>query len=82
MQKLPDAPDRKRSDAWAKERNLFGKRRKLILFQQWPVEWQHLNLFLQLVEGTMRPSVDDAFANLSTSSSGLFNQRPMTKNTK
>ena len=35
--------------------------------------------FLLVVEGTTRPSLDDAFANLSTSSSHLFYQRPATK---
>ncbi len=38
--------------------------------------------FLLLVEGTMRPSLDDAFANLSPNSSRLFYQRPTSKNTK
>ena len=38
--------------------------------------------FLLRVEGAMRPSLDDALANLSTSSSRLFYQRPTTKNTR
>ena len=37
--------------------------------------------FLLLVEGAMSPSLDDALANLSTSSR-LFYQRPTTKNSK
>ena len=34
MQKLPEAPDRKRGDAYAKKRNRPDKRKNLILFQQ------------------------------------------------
>ena len=44
MQKLPEAPDRKKGDACAMKRNRPGKRKNLVLFQQWPAEWQHLNL--------------------------------------
>ena len=33
MQKLPEAPDRKRSDACAKKRNRPDKRKNLVLFQ-------------------------------------------------
>ena len=32
MQKLPEAPDRKRGDACAKKRNLPGKKKKRIPF--------------------------------------------------
>ena len=35
--------------------------------------------FLLLVEGAMRPSLDDALDNLSTCSSRLFYKRPTTK---
>ena len=38
--------------------------------------------FLLLVEGAMRPSLDDAVDNFSTCSSRLFYQRSTTKNTK
>ena len=38
--------------------------------------------FLLLVDGTMRPSLDEALVNISTSSSRLFHQWPSTKNTK
>ena len=37
--------------------------------------------FLILVEGTMRPSLKDVLAILSTNSSRLFYQRPTTKTT-
>ena len=37
------------------------------------------DLSRQLVESAMLPSLDDALANLSTSSSRLFYQRPTTK---
>ena len=37
MQKLPEASDMKKGRRMRKE-----KRWKLILFQQWPAEWQHL----------------------------------------
>ena len=40
MQKLPEASDRKKE--WHKEKGNPDKRRKIILFQQWPAEWQHL----------------------------------------
>ena len=35
MQKLPEASDRNRGDAYAKKRDRPDKRRKLILFQTW-----------------------------------------------
>ena len=38
MQKLPEASDGKRGDAYVKKRDFPDKRRKLILFQQWPAE--------------------------------------------
>ena len=38
--------------------------------------------FWLLVGGNMRSSLDDALANLSSSSRRLFYQRPTTKNTK
>ena len=44
MQKLPEAPDRKKGRRMRKEKGPIDKRRKLILFQQWPAGWQHLNL--------------------------------------
>ena len=39
MQKLPEAPDRKRSNACAKKKNRPDNRKNLTLFQQWPAEW-------------------------------------------
>ena len=44
MQKLPEIPEKKRGYTSAKKRNSPDKRKNLILFQQWPAEWQHLNL--------------------------------------
>ena len=38
MQKLPEAPDRKKGDTYTK-RNPLSKRKKAILFQQWPAKW-------------------------------------------
>ena len=38
--------------------------------------------FLIEVEGAMCPSLDDALANISPSSNGLFYKRPTTKNTE
>ena len=40
MQKLPEAPDRKRVDACEKERSRLDQRKNLGLFLQWPAEWQ------------------------------------------
>ena len=34
MQKLPEAPDRKRSDVCTKKKNRPDKRKNLVLFQQ------------------------------------------------
>ena len=34
MQKLSEAPDKKRGDACAKKRNCSDKRKNLVLFQQ------------------------------------------------
>ena len=42
MQKLPEASDRKRGDARVKKRGHSDKRKNLILFQQWPAEWNTL----------------------------------------
>ena len=44
MQKLPEASDRKRGDACAKKRSRPDKKGGIWLFQQWPAEWQHLDL--------------------------------------
>ena len=71
IQKLPEAPNKKRGDASAKKRNRPDKRKNLVLFQQWPSEWHHLNL-MPVAEGATRPSLDDTLANLFTSRSRLF----------
>ena len=44
MQKLPEASGRNRGDACAKKKDRPDKRRNLILFQQRPAEYQHLDL--------------------------------------
>ena len=44
MQKLPETPTENISDACAKKRNRTGKGKKPVLFQQWPLGWQHLYL--------------------------------------
>ena len=80
MQKLPEAPDRKRGDACAKEEPSRQKKEAhAVLAVTSGVTTP--KSFLLLVEGAMCPSLDDALANLSTSSSRLFYQRPTTKNT-
>ena len=50
MQKLPEAPDRKRGDACAK-RNPLSKRKKPVLCQHQTSEVTTLKSFLLLVEG-------------------------------
>ena len=71
MQKFPEAPDRKRGSACTKKEPS----------QQKKEDCSHLaatsgvttpKSFLLLVKDTMRLSLDDALANLSTSSSRLF----------
>ena len=42
MQNLPEAADRKKDDACAKNGTSLGKRKKPFLFRQKTVEWQHL----------------------------------------
>ena len=53
MEKLPEASDMKR-DAGAKKRNRPDKRRILICFQQWQVEYTTPKPFLLVVDGAMR----------------------------
>ena len=42
MQKLQEASDKKKGWCMSNKMGTPDKRRKLILFQQWPAEWQHL----------------------------------------
>ena len=72
MLKLSEAPDWKRGDACAKKRNRPDKRKNLFLFSAVSSAVTTPKSYLLVVEGAMRPSLDDALANLSTSSSRLF----------
>ena len=77
MQKLPEAPDRKRDDACAKNEPSRPKKEPPSLSAVTTPK-----SFSLLVGGAMRPSLYDALANLSTSSSRLFYQWLTTKNIK
>ena len=81
MQKLPEVPDRKRSDTCAKKESSRRKKeaRSLSAVTSGATTSKYL---LLLVEGAMCPSLDDALADLSPRSSRLFYQRPTTKSTK
>ena len=81
MQKLLEALDRKRGGAWAKKEPSLQKNEACSLSAE-TSGMTTSKSFLLLVEGAMRPSFDDALANLSTSSSCLFYQQPTTKNIK
>ena len=59
-QKLSEAPDKKRGDTCAKKRNRLDKRMTT------------LKSLLLVVEGAMRPSLDDPLTKFSTSGSCLF----------
>ena len=74
MQKLPEASDKKRGGTCAKK-----EARSLLTATSGVTTPKSI---LLLVEGTIRPSLDDALANLFTSSSSFFYQRPTTKSTK
>ena len=65
MQKLPEAHDRKRRNACAKEK-------KSSSLSAVTSGMTTPKSSLLVVEGAMRPSLDDALANLSTSSSHLL----------
>ena len=79
MQKLPEAPDRKRGSACTKEPS--QQKKEACALSTVTSRVTTPKSFL-LVEGAMHPSLDDVLANLSTSSSCLFYQQPTTKNTK
>ena len=81
MQKLPEASDRKRGGTCAKKEPSRQKKEACSFLAVTSGVTTHKSFWL-LVEGTMRPSLDDTLANLSSSSSCLFYQRPTTKNTK
>ena len=75
MRKLPEAHDKKRGHSYVK-RELTRQRKETRSLSA--VSSEVTTPFLLLVEGTMRPSLNDALANLSTCSSRLFYQRPIT----
>ena len=75
MQKLPEAPDRKRGDASAKKEP--SRRKKEACSLSVVTSGVTPKSFLLLAEGAMHPSLDDALTNLSMSSSRLFYQQPM-----
>ena len=81
MQKLPETPDSKRGCACAKN-GTSRQKEPLLSFSAVTSGVATPKSFLQLVEGAMSPSLDDALANLSTSRRRLFYQRPPTKSTK
>ena len=73
MQKLPESPDRKRGDACAKKEPSRLKKEACFLSAVTSGVTTPKSLLL-LMEGAMRPSLEDVLANLSTSSSRLCNQ--------
>ena len=81
MQKLSEAPDRKKSDARAKKEP-SGQNKEACFLSVVTSGVTTPKSFLLLVEGAMRPFLDDVLTNHSSSSSRLFYQRPTTKNTK
>ena len=76
--KNAEAPDRKRGRGCAKKEPARQKKEAKSLSAVTNGVTPPKS-FLLLVEGAMRPSLDDAQANLSTSSCRLFYQRPTTK---
>ena len=78
MQKFLEVSDRKRGEVWAKKKNCPGKRKNLALSAV-TSEVTTPKSFLLVVEGAMHPSLDNALANLSTSSSHLFSTNPRLK---
>ena len=81
MNKLPEAPNRKRGDACAKKEPSWQKKETRSLSAV-TGEMTTLKSFLLLVGGPTRPSLGSVLVNLSTSTSRLFYQWPTTKNTK
>ena len=79
MQKLPEAPDRKRSDACTKKGTVSTKERISFFFSD---DRQSENTFLLLVDGPTSPFLCSTMVNLSTGISCLFYQQPTTKNIK
>ena len=82
MLRLPEAPDRKRGDACTIKKELSRQKKESCYLPAVTSGVTTPKSFLLVGEGNMRPPLDDALANLSTSSSCLFNLRPLTKNTE
>ena len=72
MQKLLEAPDRKRGDACAKKEETSRQKKESRPLSAVTSVVTTPKSFLLLVEGALRPSLDDALANFSTSCSRLF----------
>ena len=77
MVKHPEAPDRKRCDTCAKEPSRQMK--EPLPFSVVTSGVTTLRFFLLVVEGPMRLSLHDAFANLYTRSSRLLYYDPRLK---
>ena len=60
MQKAPEAPDRKRGDACSKEKELSRQKQESCPLSAVTSGVTTPKSFLLVVEGTMRPSLDDA----------------------
>ena len=73
MQKLLEAPDRKRGDTRTKKEPSWQKKEAYSLSAM-TSRVKTPKSFMLLVEGAMHPSLDDMLANLSFSSSHLFYQ--------
>ena len=72
MQKLPEVPDKKRGDACAKKKNHPVKKKESRSLSAVTSGVATPKSFLLVGEGAMRPSLDDALANLSLCNSRLF----------
>ena len=72
MQKFLETPDRKRGERMGKENKPSRQKKESCSFSAVTSGVTTLKSFLLVVEGTMRPSLDDVLANLSTSSGRLF----------
>ena len=82
MQKLSEAPDRKRGDPCTKKRNCLSKNKETHSLSAVTSEVKTLKSFLLLAEGLLCPFLCSTLVNLSTNSSHLCYQQPTTKNTK
>ena len=79
MQKLPEVPVMKWDDAYAKKEPSRQKK-EVCFFSVATSRVITPKSILLLMEGTTRLSLDDALANLSTSSNCLFYQQLKTPN--